>query len=161
MRLGIDFGTTRTVVSAVKNGTYPVVTFSWKNEIKDYIPSIAAVQDGNLYFGWSAAERLHQPEVRLLEECRERKEGLRYNTRNIMIDVGAVLVGKEPVVLETVQLYDRCRPIIEQSLNAVQNLLSNNDLSEAGTARSIASFYLVGGSVRVVSTGGARTQNAL
>jgi len=328
MRFGIDFGTTRTVVTAVQDGSYPIVTFASQNEIKDYIPSIVAVQDGNLYFGWDAAARLHQPgvrlvrsfkrllgrfrpddtvdlgpgpalsmldlvtrfllhvrrmllkhgnlplargkrlevmvatpanansnqryitldafqragfnvlgamnepsaavleflyqlrneygpkspkrhvivydlgggtfdtslvtiadgrhdvlgyegvaalggddfdeiildmvleeiglprsslgpaeTVRLLEECRERKEGLRYNTRKMMVDVGAVLDGQAPAVLETDRLYDRCRPIIQQSLAAVQSLLANNNLDAKSAAPSLAAFYLVGGSV--------------
>jgi molecular chaperone DnaK (HSP70) len=330
MRLGIDFGTTRTVVAAERNGSYPVLPFSWKNEIKDYIPSLIAVKGGNLYFGWDAADRLRQPEVRalrsvkrllgqlkpednlelapglsismldlltrfllhvkrmivkhgnlpvgkknklevmvatpanansnqryitleafrkagfsvlgamnepsaaaleflhyflnhlgskspkrhvfvydlgggtfdisaitiadgkhdviayegiaklggddfdeiildmvleqiqvprnnldssqmvrLLEECRERKEGIRKNTRNMVIDVGEVLDGRAPVVLDTARVYARCGPIIEQSLAAVQALLSKtgDDGAELTTGRSMGAIYLAGGSV--------------
>lgn len=330
MRLGIDFGTTRTVVAAESKGSYPILTFSWKNEIKDFIPSLIAVRGDKLYFGWNAADRLREPElrplrsvkrlfghfgpegsleladglsismldlltrfllhvkrmiikhgnmpvgkknklevmvatpanansnqryvtleafrkagfsvlgamnepsaagleflhfflndlgprspkrhvfvydlgggtfdisaiaiadgkhdviayggvarlggddfdeiilemvleqiqvprnnldagqtVRLLEECRERKEGLRKNTRHMVVDVGAALDGYAPVVLDTDQLYARCEPIIAQSLNAVQELLlkKGNDGAELGTARSLGAIYLAGGSV--------------
>ena len=330
MRLGIDFGTTRTVVAAESKDGYPVVTFLWKNEIKDYIPSLIAVKGGNLYFGWDAADRLRQPDVcalrsvkrlfgdlrpednlelapglsismldlvarfllhvkrmiikhgnlpvdknkklevmvatpanansnqryitleafrkagfsvlgamnepsaaaleflhyflnnlgpkspkrhvlvydlgggtfdisaiaitdskhdviayegvaklggddfdeiildmvlekiqvprhnldssqtvRLLEECRERKEGLRKNTRKMVVDVGDVLAGYAPVVLDTAEVYARCRPIIEQSLSAVQALLlkTGYDGTELTTGRSLGAIYLAGGSV--------------
>jgi len=338
MRLGIDLGTTRTVVAAESKGSYPLLTFSWKNEIKDYIPSLIAVKGDNLYFGWDAADRLRQPEVRafrsikrlfghlrpednlelapglsismldlvtrfllhvkrmiikhgnmpvgkknklevmvatpanansnqryitleafrkagfsllgamnepsaaaleflhyfldhlgpkspkryvlvydlgggtfdisaiaiadgkhdviayegvaklggddfdeiildmaleqiqvprnnldssqtvrLLEECRERKEGLRKNTRNMVVDVGAVIDGYTPVVLDTAQVYARCAPIIEQSLAAMQALLlkTGHDGTELTAGRSMGAIYLAGGSVSFPPVGRA------
>jgi molecular chaperone DnaK (HSP70) len=338
MRLGIDFGTTRTVVAAESKGSYPVLTFSWKNEIKDYIPSLIAVQGGKLHFGWDAAERMSQPEVaalrsvkrlfgrlgpddilelapglsvsmldlvtgfllhlkrmiirhgnmppgkksklevmvatpanansnqryitleafrkagfsvlgamnepsaaaleflhyflnnlgpkspkryvcvydlgggtfdvsaiaiadgkhdviayegvaklggddfdeivldmaleqirvprnslgpgqtvRLLEECRERKEGLRKNTRNMVIDVGDVLKGFAPVVLDTARVYEHCGPIIAQSLDAVRELLLKieQDGTELTAGRSMGAIYLAGGSVSFPPVGRA------
>lgn len=58
MRLGIDFGTTHTVVAMVDRGNYPVVSFdgaeSW--------PSIIAANDiGELRFGPAAAAVRHHP----------------------------------------------------------------------------------------------------
>jgi molecular chaperone DnaK (HSP70) len=70
LRLGIDFGTTRTVVVAEQNGNYPICTFTWKGELKEYIPSLVAVKDGDLYFGWEAAEHLNAPGVRALRSIK-------------------------------------------------------------------------------------------
>jgi len=70
IRLGIDFGTTRTVVAAQENGNYPVCTFSWEGEVKEYIPTLAAVKDGIVYFGWDAADRLNQPDTYLLRSMK-------------------------------------------------------------------------------------------
>jgi molecular chaperone DnaK len=57
MRLGIDFGTTHTVAALVDRGNYPLVSF----EAGDFIPSLIAVRDrdGDLRFGWEAAEAAH------------------------------------------------------------------------------------------------------
>jgi molecular chaperone DnaK (HSP70) len=58
MRLGIDFGTTHTVVAAVDRGNYPIVSF----EHADYVPSLAAAgEDGALRFGAQAAAVAHDP----------------------------------------------------------------------------------------------------
>ena len=70
MRLGIDFGTTRTVVAAQENGNYPVCTFSWEGEVKEYIPTLVAVKDGILHFGWDAVDRLNQPDTHILRSMK-------------------------------------------------------------------------------------------
>src|SRR5207244_13603281 len=58
MRLGIDFGTTHTVVAAVDRGNYPVVSF----EHTDFIPSIAAAREnGTLRFVAQPAAVAHDP----------------------------------------------------------------------------------------------------
>src|SRR6201993_3094188 len=58
MRVGIDFGTTHTVVAAVDRGNYPVVSFDGL----DALPSIiAANPSGELRFGVDAAAVRHQP----------------------------------------------------------------------------------------------------
>jgi len=327
MRLGVDFGTTRTAVAGQEGGNYPVYSFFWKGELKEYIPSVVAAKEGKLYFGWEAVDLFSEPDAfllrslkrlaghlrpedpldlgpgvsvtmldlttgflshlkgmilkhsniplrkktplevvvatpanansnqryitleafkragfnvlaalnepsaaaveflhrylknmgpkspkkyvavydlgggtfdtsvvgiqerhhdvvahegiarlggddfdevilelvleeagmtrhhlspsdltRLLEECRERKEGLKANTRKMVIDLGTVVKGKRPVVLETALVYDRCRALIESSLDSLQRLLRHvGDHPEDN--RSLAAVYLVGGSV--------------
>ena len=58
MRLGIDFGTTRTVVAAVRDGRHPVATFDEAGEFREHVPGIAAVRGGELLVGWAAARAL-------------------------------------------------------------------------------------------------------
>jgi len=70
MRLGIDFGTTRTVVAAAESGNYPVCAFSWKGELKEYIPTLAAIKGGSLHFGWDAAEDLNDPDAVVLRSMK-------------------------------------------------------------------------------------------
>ncbi|MFL5418108.1 MAG: Hsp70 family protein [Myxococcales bacterium] len=58
MRLGIDFGTTHTVVALVDRGNYPIVSF----EHADYVPSLVAASDeGTLRFGAQAAAAASEP----------------------------------------------------------------------------------------------------
>ena len=58
MRLGIDFGTTRTVVAAVDDARHPLATFDLGGEFRDHVPGIAAWRDGALLVGWDAARAL-------------------------------------------------------------------------------------------------------
>ena len=64
MRIGIDFGTTHTVVALVDRGNYPVVSF----EGGDFVPSLVAAHDatGLLRWGWDAAAVRHEPGWTLL-----------------------------------------------------------------------------------------------
>ncbi|MBX3230837.1 MAG: Hsp70 family protein [Labilithrix sp.] len=55
MRLGIDFGTTRTVVACADRGNYPVLAFvDDAGDSHDWIPSVVAEKDGALLFGFDA-----------------------------------------------------------------------------------------------------------
>ena len=55
MRLGLDFGTTRTVVSYADRGNYPVVGFPDEyGDMRDFVPSVAAIHGGKLVFGFEA-----------------------------------------------------------------------------------------------------------
>ena len=65
--------------------------------------------------------------ARLLEECRERKEGLKSNTKKMVVDPGAVFQDQKPVVLDTGLVYERCGPLIERSLSTLRNLLRGID----------------------------------
>ncbi|MEY4548486.1 MAG: hypothetical protein RL685_4681 [Pseudomonadota bacterium] len=62
MRLGIDFGTTRTVVAACDRGNYPVITFSAANgDSQEWYPSAIAEKGGELRFGFDALARRGEP----------------------------------------------------------------------------------------------------
>jgi molecular chaperone DnaK (HSP70) len=55
VRLGIDFGTTRTVVACADRGNYPVLSFSDDaGDAHDFFPSVVAERDGELRFGFDA-----------------------------------------------------------------------------------------------------------
>src|SRR5262249_61398601 len=58
MLLGIDFGTTRTVVAAVDRGNYPIVSFHPEDgDTLEWYPSVAAARDGEIVFGFDAAQK--------------------------------------------------------------------------------------------------------
>ena len=55
MRLGIDLGTTRTVVALCDGGNYPVVQFAdAEDELQEGFPSAIAARGSELRFGWAA-----------------------------------------------------------------------------------------------------------
>ena len=57
-RLGIDLGTTRTVVVAADRGRYPVATFDVDGSFQDHLPAVAAHADDRWWFGEQARARM-------------------------------------------------------------------------------------------------------
>ena len=67
MRLGIDYGTTRTVVAAVDRGNYPVVSFhTAEGDTQDWHPSLIAARGDACLYGLDAAHRQDDPDWALL-----------------------------------------------------------------------------------------------
>ena len=63
MRLGIDFGTTRTVVALCDGGNHPIVQFEDEDgELQEGFPSVIAARGEELRFGWQAMAKLTDPE---------------------------------------------------------------------------------------------------
>jgi molecular chaperone DnaK (HSP70) len=55
VRLGIDFGTTRTVVASVDRGNYPLLPFEHPDGATvDWFPSLVAVKGNERVYGWQA-----------------------------------------------------------------------------------------------------------
>ncbi len=80
---------------------------------------------------------------RLLEECRLRKESLSPNTRRIVIDLGNVREGWSTVTVPVAEYYERCRPLVDETLNVVEDLLDAN--AGAGGGGGINALYVTGG----------------
>ncbi|MEX1369090.1 MAG: Hsp70 family protein, partial [Nannocystaceae bacterium] len=60
-RLGIDLGTTRTVVVAADRGRYPVASFDVGGSFCDHLPAIAVHAAGRWHFGETARGRMAEP----------------------------------------------------------------------------------------------------
>lgn len=57
MQLGVDLGTTRTVVAGADRGNYPVVSFpDTDGDRHDHVPSVTALADDRLVHGFAALE---------------------------------------------------------------------------------------------------------
>jgi hypothetical protein len=85
---------------------------------------------------------------RLHEECRQKKEALHPNTKRLAIDLGAVRDGWGEVSVSTEAFYERCRPLIDETLHAVEDLLAANKGSsptEDATGPDLEALYVTGG----------------
>jgi molecular chaperone DnaK (HSP70) len=76
---------------------------------------------------------------RLLEECRERKESLNPNTRRIVVDLDRVREDWGEVSISVAPYYERCRPLVERTVEVVRELLATHP------NRSIETLYVTGG----------------
>ncbi len=84
--------------------------------------------------------------ARLLEECREKKEGLSPQTRKITIDLGRGIEGAGEISIATADFYAECKPLIDSTVAAMEQAMRKSS-EEAGIDwKSLASVYLVGGS---------------
>jgi molecular chaperone DnaK (HSP70) len=84
--------------------------------------------------------------IKLLEECRHKKESLRPNTRRIMIDLGQGIEGAGEIAVAVNEFYEECRPLIESTIEAMEQVMEKS-ASEAGfDLHESAAVYLVGGS---------------
>src|SRR5215813_11804606 len=83
--------------------------------------------------------------VKLLEECRHKKESLHPNTRRITIDLGLGMEGAGEVVVTVSEYYAECRPLIESTIEAMEHVMEKS-AREAGFDLRESSVYLVGGS---------------
>src|SRR6266542_140251 len=90
MRLGIDFGTTRTVVAFCDRGNYPVVNFlDEAGDASDCFPSVVAERQADLRFGFEAERLGADPEWTLL---RSFKRLLGDRSPDAIIDVGSTSI---------------------------------------------------------------------
>jgi molecular chaperone DnaK len=110
VRLGIDFGTTHTVVAMVDRGNYPVVSF----EGVEFVPSLVAArhEDGALRFGAEASAVRHAAGWSLLRSF-----------KRLLNDAGpetAVEIGPRRVLLVDVLagFFDQVHRELVQSSNA-------------------------------------------
>ena len=85
-------------------------------------------------------ESLTQSEhFRLLEECRHKKEALHANTRKITVDLEHVREDLGTVSVSVADYYERCRPLLEETLHVVDDLLAMHDAME------LEALYVTGG----------------
>ncbi|MGC4070429.1 MAG: Hsp70 family protein [Polyangiaceae bacterium] len=84
---------------------------------------------------------------RLLEVCREAKEGLGSASRRLLVDLAQVFPDEEPVVLDVNEVYERCQPLINRTIEMLERVfasLSAFDI-DVSNPRELGAIYLVGG----------------
>jgi molecular chaperone DnaK (HSP70) len=94
-------------------------------------------------------ELTEEQRVRLLEECREKKEGLHANTRKIVIELERVIGGAGEVILSAAEFYERCRPLVEQTVSSMEKAMERSPAGAELDWRSVAAVYMVGGSINL------------
>ena len=100
MQLGIDFGTTRTVVACVDRGNYPVVDFvDHEGDHTSSIPSIVAARDGELRYGFDAVAVASDPTFTVLSSFKRLLAGpanasqQRVRLGDTVVPLGELLTG--------------------------------------------------------------------
>lgn len=87
--------------------------------------------------------------MQLLAECRERKEGLHANTRKLAIDMSRALPGADPVIFDVAEFYDRCKPLIDQTIATVNRAVEVQAHGKDEPWEQIANVYVVGGGAQM------------
>jgi molecular chaperone DnaK (HSP70) len=87
-----------------------------------------------------SADVLTQAEIfRLHEECRTKKEAIHPNTRRIVIDLGCVREDFNEVAIPVDEFYERCRPLIQRTIDAAEKLVSDHP------GKRVDAVYVTGG----------------
>ncbi len=95
-------------------------------------------------------DRQLQSNFWLLEECREKKENINPYTKKIYIDLNRVLREEMEITIPVVDFEERCLPLVEQTIGAIDQVmaLSSHEEIRPGWSQS-ANLYLVGGAAEL------------
>ncbi len=89
MKFGIDFGTTRIVVSAADRGNYPLVPFETADGVFDWFPPLIAMKGDQRRFGWDAYATQEEPGWTIVRSLKRYLEDAGPKTQ---LDLGGMLV---------------------------------------------------------------------
>ena len=93
MRLGIDFGTTRTVVACTDRGNYPVIGFHDETgDPIEWYPSVAAERQGELRFGFEALKVAGQPDWSILRSFK-RLLSTPHSSPDFEVEIGSTRIA--------------------------------------------------------------------
>jgi molecular chaperone DnaK (HSP70) len=82
-----------------------------------------------LAVGGQTLDALRDAELFLLQdECRRQKEALHPNSRKIVVDLDAVREGLGQVTISVADYYDRCRPLVDETIRPTSRLAAGSDL---------------------------------
>lgn len=81
----------------------------------------------------------HREQFQLLEICREVKESLHPNSRKILLDLDLVRPGLGAITIAVADYFEKCKPMVEESLQAVNHLLAITG------ERTMDCLYITGG----------------
>jgi molecular chaperone DnaK len=98
--------------------------------------------------GFDAQDMGTFPRVRALELCREAKETMTASTRRLLVDLTPVLSDTEPRIIDAIDIYDRCQPLLDRTVELLDQLYSRLRESglDLGRSDELGAVYLVGGS---------------
>jgi molecular chaperone DnaK (HSP70) len=65
---------------------------------------------------------------RLEEECRRQKEALHPNSRRMVVDLDLIEEGRGQVTIMVADYYERCRPLIEETVAATTRLAGDSEI---------------------------------
>ena len=104
------------------------------DDFDEILGELALTAAGESNAELSAAELFH-----LHEECRQQKETLHPNSRKVVVDLGAVRPGWSEVSVAIHDFYEQSRPLLEETIHAVDDLL------KANSGEDLEAVYLTGG----------------
>lgn len=93
-----------------------------------------------------ASQAVAHPTARLLTLCREAKEAINPNSRKIAVDFGQVDPSLGEVMVPVAEFYERCVPLIGQTLHATEAAIRAGLGPEGDEWSGLGVVYLVGGS---------------
>ena len=97
----------------------------------------------------ASREALSQTEwFRLREECRQRKETVKPNSRRVALDLDTVREGLGAVAVPLDDYYERASALIDETMNAVDDALAHNGFSADGArpdGGKLETVYVAGG----------------
>src|ERR1700730_2389068 len=89
MKLGIDFGTTRIVVSAADRGNYPLVPFETADGVFEWFRASIGINGGQRRFGWDAYAMQGEPGWTIVRSLKRYLEDAGPQTQ---LDLGGTVV---------------------------------------------------------------------
>ncbi len=95
---------------------------------------------------------------RLLDRCRDAKEGLGPNSRRVLVDIQSALGAEAPVgevALPVSTYYEACAPLIDRTIQALEPLFALEGLGAGGSGSlpGVAGIYVVGGASALPAVG--------
>jgi molecular chaperone DnaK (HSP70) len=123
VRLGIDFGTTRTVIAYVDRGNYPILSFhDEEGGAIEWYPSVVAEKEGQLRFGFEALEKAGQAGWSVIRSFKRLLSGGQLTAQ------GQVKIGGTTVPV--IELLARFLGSLREAILTRSNLASSLDRGE-------------------------------